>query len=363
MGAVGDWQSVPPLREAFAGRFLVGAALDWRQSAEGGTLATDIACRHFDAFTCENGMKPEATQPEEGRFTFELGDRMVAAAERCGATPVGHTLIWHSQTPAWFHTGPDGRPVSRDLALERMQTHIATVAGRYAGRVRQWDVVNEAISDAADEYLRPTPWLAALGDDYLVEAFHAARAADGGALLVYNDYNIDMAYKRPKALRLLRELLDRGAPVQAVGIQGHWRLHDLNLAEIETAIEAFAALGLKVLITELDIGVLPTRYRGADINHREPMTAEQRAELDPYTAGLPDDVAERLAEAYRAVFAIFMRWESVIERVTLWGTHDGASWLNGFPVPGRTDHPLLFDRQGRAKAAYYAVREAALAAD
>lgn len=357
-----DWSDAPPLKDAFAKAFLLGGVLDWRTADGPPSLAAEIAGRHCSAFTCENGMKPEATQPAEGRFTFELGDRMVAAATRCGATPVGHTLVWHSQTPAWCFVGPDGQPAGRDLALGRLRAHIAAVVGHFRGRIKQWDVVNEALSDAADEYLRPTPWLAALGEDYLAEAFRAAHEADPDALLVYNDYNIDMAYKRPKALRLLRSLLDQQVPLHAVGIQGHWRLDDLKLDEVEEAITQFAALGLQVLITELDLGVLPTRYRGADINVHEPMTPEQRAELDPYTAGLPDEVGQRLAEAYRRLFELFLRHRDVLGRVTFWGTHDGASWLNGFPIRGRTDHPLLFDRAGRTKLAFEAVRQAGLAA-
>ena len=191
------------------------------------------------------------------------------------------------------------------------------------------------------------------------EAFRAAHQADPNALLIYNDYNIELDYKRPKALQLLKSLLEQKVPIHAVGIQSHWRLNTPDFTEVEKTIQQFGALGLKVMITELDIGVLPTRYQGADISKSEIMTPEQQAVINPYVTGVPDAVSQQLAERYRQAFAMFLRHQDVIGRVTLWGTQDGDSWLNNFPVRGRTDYPLLFDRQGRPKPAFFAVREAA----
>ncbi len=350
---------VPPLKQAFKGKFLIGTALDFPPSLDRPSMDVAIAMHHFSAFTCGNGMKPDATEPEEGKFTFERGDRMVEAARKCGATPIGHCLVWHSQTPRWFFQGSDGGLPSRELALARMRNHIAGVVGHFKGKVKQWDVVNEAISDSPNEYLRPTSWLRAIGEDYIAEAFRAAHAADPKAILVYNDYNIEMPYKRPKALRLLKSLIEQKVPITAVGIQCHWRLGGVNLADVEDSIQQFSALGLKVMVTELDLGVLPTRYRGADVGFRERMTPEERAAMNPYVAGLPDDVAQKQADIYRQAFEMFLRHTNVIGRVTFWGTYDGVSWLNFFPIPGRTDYPLLFDRQGRPKPAFFAVRQAA----
>lgn len=352
---------VKPLKDAYKGKFLIGTALDFPPAGETNTDAA-IAMRHFSAFTCGNGMKPDATEPEEGKFTFERGDRMVEAARKCGATPIGHCLVWHSQTPRWFFQGTDGNLPSRELALERMRKHIAGVVGHFKGKVKQWDVVNEAISDSPNEYLRPTPWLRAIGEDYIAEAFRAAHEADPKAILTYNDYNIETAYKRPKAIKLLKSLLDKKVPIHAVGLQCHWRLGGVDLAEVEKSIEEYSALGLKVMVTELDLGVLPTRYRGADVGFRQQMTPEQRAEMDPYTAGLPDDVAQKQADVYRRAFEMFLRHRKAIGRVTFWGTYDAVSWLNFFPIRGRTDYPLLFDRQGRPKPAFDAVVQAAQAA-
>ena len=351
-------KKLPPLKDAYKGTFLIGTILS--NAALQGSDAPDvtIAQTQFSAMTAENAMKPDAVQPTEGKFTFDAADRLVALAEKSGATPIGHCLVWHSQTPRWFFDGPDGKPAGRELALARMRKHIATVVGRYKGRVKQWDVVNEAINDGQG-VLRPSPWQKAIGDDYIAEAFRAAHAADPDALLVYNDYNIELGYKRPKALQLLKSLLDQKVPINAVGVQCHWRMDNPDFAEVEESIKAFGALGLKVMITELDMGVLPTKYQGADINVREQMTPEQQAVMNPYTNSLPEEVAEKQAARYRQAFEMFLRHKNVIGRVTLWGVQDGNSWLNDFPIRGRTEYPLLFDRNHQPKPAFFAVLSAA----
>ena len=232
------------------------------------------------------------------------------------------------------------------------------MVGHYKGKIKQWDVVNEAINDGPG-VLRPSPWQRAIGDDYIAEAFRAAHEADPKAILVYNDYNIELGYKRPKAIQMLKGLLAQKVPVHAVGIQCHWRMDNPNFTEVEDAIKEYAALGLKIMITELDLGVLPTKYQGADISFRQTMTPEQQAVMNPYTSGLPDSVAQAHAERYRQAFELFLRHQKSIGRVTLWGTQDGNSWLNGFPIRGRTDYPLLFDRQGKPKPAFFAIQKQA----
>jgi endo-1,4-beta-xylanase len=349
-----------PLKDAFRGKLLIGTAVG-THVLQGQDPATEkLVRRHFNALTAENAMKPDAIQPREGEFTFADADRLVAMAKQSRAAVVGHTLVWHSQTPRWFFEGKDGQPVTREVALARMRNHIKTVVGRYKGRIREWDVVNEAINDGPG-VLRDSPWRRAIGDDYIAEAFRAAHEADPKAILVYNDYNIELDYKRPKALELLKKLVDQKVPIHGVGIQAHWRMPNLPLAETERAIKEFSALGLKVKITELDLGVLPTRYQGADISRTEGMTPEQAAVMNPYTKGLPDEVAQQHAEKYREAFELFLRHRNVVDRVTLWGPHDGNSWLDNFPVRGRTDHPLLFDRDLKPKAAFFAVQRAAQA--
>ncbi len=367
-GACFKWKAVPesdrpagdvtPLKEAAKGAFLIGTALDyprWRRDRE--SLDVEIASRHFSAMTPENSMKPMALQPAEGRFNFDSADRLVELAESCGATPIGHCLVWHSQTPRWFFQGPDGQPADRKLALARMRNHIAAVVGHYKGRVKQWDVVNEAISDGPGQLLRKSPWLDAIGEDYIAEAFRAAHEADPDAILIYNDYGIEGRGKRRKAMELFKSLIADDVPVHAVGMQCHWRIDGPALAEVEESIEQYASLGLKVMITELDMGVLPTHYRGADVSRTESMRGRDSV-MNPYTQGLPDGVAQEQAGRYREAFAMFVRHKDCIGRVTFWGVYDGHSWLNHFPIRGRTDYPLLFDRQGKPKPAFFAVVEA-----
>jgi len=349
---------VLPLKDAFPAKFLIGGVLSNSALQDKAPMEVGIITTHFNTVTPENSLKPEAVQPIEGHFTFTQGDSLVKIAERCGAVPIGHTLVWHGQTPSWFFDGPDGKPVTRELALSRLRTHIATVVGYYRGRIKQWDVVNEAIDDGP-RVLRQTPWLDAIGEDYIAEAFRAAHAADPDAILIYNDYNIELPHKRSKALQLLKSLLEQKVPIHAVGIQCHWRMDDPDFADVEAAIQQFAALGLMVMITEMDIGVLPTKYQGADISRMEAMPPEEQATMNPYTNGLPDSVAQQQADRYRQAFEIFLRHRDVIGRVTLWGTNDGDSWLNDFPVHGRTDYALLFDRKGKPKPAFFAVRETA----
>lgn len=349
--------AVAPLKDAFKGKFKIGTAVSTAVLRGQDPASEALLSRHFNALTAENSMKPEGVQPREGEFTFADADRLVEIADKAGASVVGHTLVWHSQTPRWFFQGKDGQPVTREVALERLRTHIKTVVGRYKGKVKEWDVVNEAINDGPG-VLRQTPWLRAIGDDYIAEAFRAAHEADPDAILVYNDYNIELDYKRPKALELLKKLVDQKVPINAVGIQAHWRIENPPLAETEKAIKEFSALGLKVMITELDMGVLPSRYQGADISRVETMTPEQVAVMNPYTKGLPAEVAEVHAKKLREAFELFNKYRDVIGRVTLWGVDDGHSWLNGFPIRGRTDYPLLFDRELKPKPAFFEIQKA-----
>lgn len=320
-------------------------------------LSVGISQRDFNAFTAENSMKPILVQPTPGRFCWDEADSLVELAQQCGASVVGHALVWHQQTPRWFFQNPDGSPLSQEEALKNLREHIAAVVGRYKGHVKQWDVVNEAISDEPGEEMRQSEWFQAAGEEFIVEAFHAAHQADPDAVLIYNDYSIEVGAKREKTLRLLKRLLQAGVPVHAVGIQGHWHLDYPDIEDIERGIEEFAALGLRVMITELDVSVLPTSYHGADISVRETL----RPETNPYRFGLPVVVAQRQAERYEQIFAMLLRHSDAIDRVTFWGVHDGMSWLNNFPVPGRTDYALLFDRQGHPKPAFFAVNNAVVA--
>jgi endo-1,4-beta-xylanase len=321
----------------------------------GGTLpgsleprGRELLVQHFDVLTPENCMKPGPIHPERGRPDFAAGDALVAFAERHGMAVVGHCLSWHQQCPSWLY--PAG--IDRDGALAQLREHIQAVAGHYRGRLQGWDVVNEAIADEG-EFLRDTPALRAIGPDHVLQAFQLAREADPGAELYYNDYNIERPAKRQRTLRLLRELLAAGARVDGVGIQGHWILDQVPFDDIRDAIAEYRALGLKVMITELDIDVVDRPDCSADISVQRAYSPAS----DVYRDGLPAEVAERQAEQYARLFRLFSE-PGAVSRVTFWGLHDGLSWLNTWPGT-RTNHPLLFDRACQPKRACTAVLEIA----
>ena len=340
------------LRAAFADRFLVGAALD-RSALTPGSPRAELAAREFSSLTAENDMKWALLHPAPGRFAFDAADAYVDFAQQHRMAVIGHTLVWHSQTPRWVFADETGQPATREVVLARMREHIQTVVGRYRGRVKGWDVVNEAVADGGPATLRDSPWTRSIGDDFLDHAFRAAHEADPAAELYYNDYGLEHPQKRARALTLLRGLLDRGVPLTGVGLQGHYHLEQPPLAVIEQTIKDFAALGLKVMITELDVDVLPTRgpMGNADIARRE--SADPA--LDPYRDGLPAAVQEQLTQRYADLFALFLRHRDAITRVTFWGMDDGHTWLNHYPIRGRVNHPLLFDRALAAKPAHAAV--------
>jgi endo-1,4-beta-xylanase len=344
-----------PLKDAFADAFRIGAAMNADQFEGRDTLGAALVKMHFNTITSENVLKWERVHPRPGVYDFAAPDRFVEFGERNGMFIVGHTLVWHNQTPRWVFQDANGSPVSRDALLARLRDHIHTVVGRYRGRIKGWDVVNEAVDE--DGSLRKTPWLTIIGEDYVAKAFEFAREADPNAELYYNDYSVENAPKRNGVVALIKRLQGQGIRVAAVGLQGHNRLDWPTPAQQDSTIAAFAALGVEVNITELDIDVLPrvTQRATADVGLRA--TADER--LNPYKAGLPDSVQQALAKRYAELFGVYLKYHSAISRVTFWGVTDGGSWLNNWPVTGRTSYPLLFDRAGRPKPAFDAVIKAA----
>ncbi len=358
-GAAPSVASQPPtsaapgetLRHAADGRFLIGTAVMSRR-LEDPKLGALIA-QQFDCLTGENEFKPASIHPQPDRFNFAGADRIVEFARQHQMKVVGHTLCWHSQSPGWLYRGTDGKPLPREEALRNLKGHIDAVVGHFKGKVIGWDVVNEAISDAPEQYLRDTPARRAIGDDFIIKAFEFAHAADPNAELYYNDYNNEQPVKREKTIRLIRELKAAGVRLDAVGMQCHLRLEDASaLDRLEQSIEAYAAQGVKVVITELDVDVLPRRGRGADIAARE------AAGANPYPRVLPPEVAEAQARFYRRIFQIALEHPGTVTRITFWGVHDGLSWLNSFPVPNRTNHALLWDRALQPKPALGAILSA-----
>lgn len=338
------------LRQAANHRLLMGTALMSRQLSI--PRVATLVSQQFDCITPENELKPELVQPLPGEFRFGPGDRIVDFARNNQMQVVGHTLCWHNQSPKWLFADANNQPLPREKALENLRTHINAVAGHFKGKVIGWDVVNEALADQHGKYLRDTPARKAIGDDFIVKAFEFARAADPNAELYYNDYGNENPEKRDKTVRLIRELKSKGVRIDAVGIQGHFTLRDPSTPQkLDDAIAAFAAEGVKVSITELDVDVLPRTTHGADV------TIKENSGQNPYRDGLPPDVARKQADYYRAIFTVVMKHRKSISRVTFWGTHDGASWLNFWPTAGRTNYPLLWDRSFQPKPAFTAVIE------
>lgn len=346
-------QAPPALKDVFAGDFYVGVALGEHQvlGREPGTLG--LVARQFNAVTAENVMKWESLQPTEGAYDWAAADALVDFAATNDMYVTGHTLLWHQQTPDWVFEDGHGNPASREQLLQRLERHIQAVVGRYKDRVRSWDVVNEAVND--DGSMRDTPWYRILGDDYVTQAFRIAAEADPTATLLYNDYSLFLPAKRDGVVRLMKQVQAAGVKVHGVGLQGHYGFdHPEDMQDLADSITAFAALGLKSSVTELDIAVLPfpsQDHWGADLN----VNLELNEQYNPYADALPEAVAATQAERYRQVFEVLLAHADDVERVTFWGVHDGHSWKNGWPMAGRTDYPLLFDRQLQPKPAFWTV--------
>ena len=341
----------PALKDVFEKKFLVGAALNPTQFCESNSLEAGLVKRQFNTITPENVLKWEKVHPEPGLFDFALADRYVEFGEKNCMFIIGHTLVWHSQTPAWVFQDDQGKPATREVLLARMRDHILTVVGRYRGRIKGWDVVNEAVAE--DGTLRQSPWLKIIGEDFLLKAYQFAHEADPEAELYYNDYSLENRAKRKGALTLIKKLQAQGVRIAAVGIQGHYNLEWPSASKLDATISAFAKLGVKVNITELDLDVLP--HPGRNVAADVSLNYKSAAKLNPYRNGLPESAQQEITERYAKLFAIFLQHRNEISRVTFWGVTDGNSWLNDWPVAGRTSYPLVFDRAGQPKPAFAAI--------
>ncbi|MDG2124714.1 MAG: endo-1,4-beta-xylanase [Verrucomicrobiales bacterium] len=338
------------LKEVAGERFKVGVGVSHRvlQNPEDAALIR----KHFQILTPENCMKPQGIRPAEDRWRFGPTDRFMGFAREHHFEAVGHTLVWakDDRTDEWMMTEPNGDPVSRETMLKRIETHVETVVGRYADVVTMWDVVNEALGDSSDGLLRDSVYSRTTGMDFIVTAFKVARAKDPDALLIYNDYNGHKPEKRKKLLAFLKQLKEMGAPVDAYGMQGHFELGDDSLAQLRETFDELRELGLKVVVSELDIDVVRRGRWWADGGqHREEL-----ASFDPYKDGLTEELQEQMSREYVALFKLFVDYGDIIERVSFWNVHDGESWLNTFPWK-RVNHPLLFDRERQAKPCFDAV--------
>ena len=310
------------------------------------SLKTDEAAlvlKEFNSMTPENAMKMGPIHPKENEYNWKDADSIVAFAQRNHLKLRGHTLCWHNQTPAWLFKDDAGNTVSKALLLQRLKDHITAVVTRYKGAVYAWDVVNEAISDKTDEYLRNSDWYKICGEEYIVKAFQYAHEADPNALLFYNDYNEINPVKREKIYKLVKGLKDAGVPVHGIGMQGHWAINEPSEQELTNTLEKFASLGLQVQITELDISVYPKEH---DARERKPEDADTVFNTEKENAQI---------DKYRMCFEAFKKYKNAISGVTFWNLSDRRSWLDNFPVQNRKDYPLLFDKNLQPKKAYYEV--------
>ena len=329
------------LKDLMPKGMVIGVALNQRQSDGIDTAAVDIITKQFNQISPENLLKFQAIHPSEDATcsrrridTSQFGvDRRMQV--------IGHTLVWHSQTPAWVFQGKDGGPVDRDTLLARMRDHIRTVVGRYKGKIHGWDVVNEAIDE--DGTLRKSPWLNGHRRRLHREGVRVRARGGSGAELYYNDFNLEKPAKRAGVIRLVKDLQARGMRIDGIGKQGHWRLDTPAIAEIEATLADLRSTGLKVMITELDINLLPQAAA---------WRRSRRGRIRTRT-GFPTTSSRQLARRYADVFGVFVKHRDAVSRVTFWGLSDGDSWLNR----GRMNHPLLWDRQRQPKPAFDAVVE------
>ena len=375
-----------PLKELFKKDFLVGVAVNGRSiTGDAGKMVIE----NFNTMTAENEMKPQsllyfprpgstgatlpqggqpgqAQQPQGGQprqgmggfsqgplkldtinglvFNWASADRIVAFAKANNMKMRGHTLVWHSQTPAAFFNDDKGNPLTKDQLFARLKVYMTAVMNHFKDVTFCWDVVNEAVSDKEGEtYRTESPWYKICGKDYLAFAFRTARSINPNIKLVYNDYNLVNPAKLERACTILKELLDAGVPIDAVGLQGHWS-NDITAEMLQTVIDRMTALGLKIQVTELDVTTY-TAYHGDGAKH-------QVQETQPYTKQVEDN----LADSYKRFFEVLHKNAGKVTSVTFWGLDDGRTWLNGFPVRGRTDYPLLFDKELKPKKAYYSIK-------
>lgn len=347
------------LKDAYKDAFLMGVAVSDPIVSGVDQASQNIVIQHFNSITLENSMKAALINPQPNVFNFGPADAFVAFGQQHHMFIVGHTLVWHNQVPAWFFTNAKGQANSKEEQLERLRNHIKNVAGRYVGKVHAWDVVNEVIDN--DGSYRSTSWINAVGNgDTLVKyAFKYASEYAPRTELYYNDFNAWRPSKREGIVRLIKMLQKEGIRIDGVGMQGHWGLNYPKTDYIEAAIDAYAACGIKVMITELDVDVLPLTKEGQIIGQgmadKQFQLEEFKTFLDPYRNGLPDSIQKQLTKRYEELFHIFYNRRDKIARVTLWGVHDGMNWKNDYPIPNRINYPLLWDRNKQPKPALAAV--------
>jgi endo-1,4-beta-xylanase len=396
IGVTAQATDKPTLKDTYKDSFYVGVAINRTIAADAAVRAdnvnrnldevrkdTTVVLTHFNQISPENDLKWQLIHPREGAdgYDFSPADAFVNFGLSNNLYLVGHTLVWHAQTPNWVFAGtnpppavtnappifatttnafgtnaPGGRRfgrgqgggfgrftgprASREELLGRMRDHIHTVVGRYKGKIKVWDVVNEAISDGGTNILRNSLWLEIIGPDFIAKAFEYAHEADPDAILRYNDYGLESPGKRQKLITLIKSLQEQKVPVMAIGTQAHVSVSSPSFEGMDECLKELAMLGLPIHVTELDVN----GARGG----QQSGSAEVSENAATTQGGLVDDANQRLANQYANLFRAFLKHKDSVKMVTLWGVNDAVSWrANG--------KPLLFDGNNQPKPAFDAV--------
>ena len=301
-----------------------------------------LILQNFGSITPENAMKMGPIHPTEKEYNWIDADAIVDFAVQHNLKIRGHNLCWHEQTPNWFFKDSAGNLITKAVLLQRLKDHITTVVNRYKGKIYAWDVVNEAIDDNPNNFLRNSLFYQICGEDFIDKAFEYAHAADPDAILFYNDYNTERKEKTDRIYTLLKNLKEKGVPVNAVGLQGHWSIFEPTQNELEYTIQKFASLGLTIQVTEMDVSV----YKW----EKEPRI-KSATDIDVLTPELENQQAQK----YKMLFSIFRKYKQYITGITFWNISDRSTWLDTYPVKGRKNYPLLFDTNLQPKKAFWEV--------
>lgn len=330
-------KSTTALKDTYKDKFMIGVAVNPRNITD--PMQSALVCHEFSSMTAENDMKPQPTEPNEGKFNWQGADRVANFARQNGIKLRGHCLVWHNQIGDWIYKDKKGQEISKKVLLKRIRKHISTIVKRYKDVVYCWDVVNEAITDdpRAENNFRQSRLYKIAGDDFIREAFRAARKADKKAMLFYNDYNECDPVKSRRIADVVRGMKADGVPIDGIGMQGHYNIYEPSAEEVERAILLYKDVVKHIHVTELDVRV--NREMGGQLKFKK--------DADNIT----DSIRHLQELQYTKLFQIFRRHSDVIDCVTFWNLSDRDSWL------GAKNYPLPFDEKYRPKPVYYMIRD------
>ena len=339
------------LKQIFVDDFMIGVAINKSQIKESNSKEKDLIKMEFSTITAENIMKWEEIHPKPNKYKFNLTDKLIELAQRNKQNIIGHALVWHNQIPNWVTRNKNGNLNTKEILFKNIEDHISNIGERYRGKVYGWDVINEAFNE--DGTFRDSDFFKISGEEYIYKSFEIASKNDPEAELYYNDYSLYKEKKIDAVINLANRIKSKGLRIDGIGLQAHWGLDYPTIEEVERSILKISNAGLKVHFSELDIDVLPNLWEieGADLSDN----FKSNKELNPYIKNLPDSISNLLSKRYEEIFKLFYKHRDKIERVTFWGLSDKYSWKNDWPAKGRTNYPLLFDRNLSPKKAYRSV--------